>query len=219
MANWRFWKQERKFHIPLLHSLRRFIVRIISAYSRNKVAQELRKFIDLYTASFFMQRGIILSIIALIYIMARELRGDTKLYVAIVTLLIGLYTGIKFVVCICVYIYFCVRYQATLSPYRAIYLITADEIKRTIRRNRWPMRLLLRTIVGNPEQFAHDIAWAAIYRSDLNRLITARLGWYGLVLGAYLLGYKILFEKLIGIDFSNFLHPFFWSWHYLAGRV
>lgn len=225
VAGWQFWKKSsdsaetRRFHIPILHSIRRFIRSIISVYSRNRVAKELHKFIDLYTASFFLQRGIILSLIALIFIITRDLHADTRLYVAIVTLLIGLYTGVKCIACICLYVYFCIRYDATLSPYRAIYLITADEIKRTIRSNHWSRRILIRAIVGNPDKFAHDVAWAAIYKSDLNRLITARLAWYGLVLGGYLLGYKILFEKLIGIDFTNFLHPFFWSWHYLAARA
>lgn len=222
MLDWRFWKRlykpesAQKLHIPLLHSLRRLIIRLISFYSRNRVAKELHKFIDLYTASFFFQRGLILSLIALIYVIARDLHADTKLYIAIITLLVGSYTGIKCVACIFIYIYFCIRYGATLSPYRAIYLITADEIRRKIRNNHWSVRLLLRAIVGRPEDFAHDIAWAAIYRSDLNRLITARLAWYALVGAVYLLSYSVLYEKLIGIDFTNFLHPFTWSWHYLA---
>lgn len=225
MTIWQFLKRSteptkpKKFRIPILHGLRKLIVRIISAYSRNKVAQELYKFIDLYTASFFLQRAMILSLIILIYIITRDLHANTRLYVAIVTLLIGIYTGIKCLGAVCLYIYFSIRYGATLNPYRAIYLITADEIKRKIASNHWSVRLLMRAIVGNPDQFAHDIAWAAIYKSDLNRLITARLVWYCVVGASYLLGYSILYDQLIGIDFSNFLHPFIWSWHYLAGKA
>lgn len=222
----RIWAQIKSIRLPKIRFYwtkiagpRTLLREIIARYSQNRVSRELRQFINLYLAKSLLQRLLILSLVALFYILARELHGDVNLYVAIITLLVALYTICCVVVGACLYLVFSIQHGLVLSPMKAIYLYTAQEIKKTILNNHWSVRLLLRMVVGKPEEFAHDIAHGTIYSEDISRLIAGRLVYYGLIIGAYMLGYRLLYEKLVSIDFSNFFHPFIWAWLYLTARV
>lgn len=151
--------------------------------------------------------------------LARELHANISLYVAIITLLIGVYTLCKVVVGTCLYLVFCFQNELTLSPFKAVYLYTAKEIQKEIQTNHWLVRFLLKIIVGSPEKFAKEIAYGAVYNSDISRLLAGRLVYYVLIVAAYMLGYNVLYEKLINIDFHNFFHPFIWAWVYLTSSV
>lgn len=188
---------------------------LISRYTEDRTARALNKFINLYLASSLFQRIFLLALIVLFYILAKELHADVKLYVAIVTILIGLYTIIKVIAGLCIYIVFCIKHGFSISPYKVIYIYTAKEIQKKIMENHWTVRLVLRMVMGNHKSFAREIAHSAVYNNEIKWLITCRLVYFVLILLAYMLGYNLLYEKLINIDFTNFFHPFTWAWAYL----
>lgn len=188
---------------------------LIKRYTEDRTARALHKFINLYLASSLFQRIFLLALIVLFYILAKELHSDVKLYVAIVTIVIGLYTIIKIIAGVCIYVVFCVQHGLAFSPYKVIYLYTAKEIQKKIMQNHWSVRLLLRIVVGDHKDFAREIAHSAVYNNEIKWLITCRLVYFVLIILAYMLGYNLLYEKLINIDFTNFFHPFTWAWAYL----
>lgn len=192
---------------------------MIADYSRNRVSSELRRFINLYIASSLLQRLFILSLIILFYVLSKELHANVHLYVAVITLLIGVYTIAKALIGSCLYLVFCFQNGMLLSPHKAIYLYTAQEIQKAIHDNHWSIRLLLRIFAGKHEKFAHELARSTVYGRDVSALITGRIVYFCVITALYMFGYKILYEKLINIDFENFFHPFIWAWLYLTGAL
>lgn len=192
---------------------------LIARYSQARVARELHQFINLYFASSLLQRLLILSLIVLFYVFAKELRANVNLYVAIITLLIGFYTLCRVVIGTCLYLLFCAQNGFSLNPYKAITLYTAKEIQREIEHNHWSVRLILRMVAGSPEKFAQEIAQGAVHSPEISRLVAGRAVYYGMVVAAYMLGYNFLYEKMINIDFHSFIHPFTWAWLYLITYI
>ena len=203
----------------VIASPRQLARRLLGKYTQKKVAAELQRFINLYMASALLQRLLILSLIAIFYVVTKELRLNTELYVAIITALIGLYTCSVVVIGACMYLGFCARHKIGFSPWLAARHYTADEIKHALDGRTPLARLLLRVAVGNTEAFAQDVAHSAIYSAEIKRLIYWRAVYYLSVAGIYLLGYNLLYYKLIAIDFTNFIHPFTWAWHYLVAAA
>lgn len=223
-GRWQLWRfgPLRKLTLFDWSSLRgpkKLLKRFIVLHGRNLAAKELSRFINLYIASSLLQRLFLLSLIALFYILAKELNGDVKLYVAIITLVIGFLTLARFFVGSCFYVFFCLTKGLVLSPHKALYLYTAQQIEREIEENHWSIRLILRIIAGKSGKLAAEIAHGAVYSPEITRLIRMRLLYFGLILLAYMLGYNILYYQLININFDNFYHPFTWAWHYLVASA
>lgn len=203
----------------LMIAPRQIVKHALSKYSQKKVATELRKFMNLYMASSLLKRILILSLILTFYIIAKELDLNTDLYVAIITVLIGIYSIAILVIGSCMYFAFCIKRKIALNPWKVAYGYTAREIERALAGKSRASKWILRFAFGDTAEFARHVAQSAIYSQEIRKLIYVRLAYYAGIFCAYVLGYNLIYNKLIAIDFHNFIHPFIWSWYYLVNAA